>query len=140
MEQQQKDMENRLEIQRQEMELQIEMQMKAMTIHTERSVSSVINQVPQIVQGVLQGMGGYFNVTPLQLQAPSSFHPSLMLTGRVPTPQGSGTSSRPEPPMGMPTSSDQLENPLEGSPLNTSMTTSCEHSHSTHWNILSRCN
>ena len=58
-------MENELEMQRQEMELQMEMQMKEMTIHIEKSVSFVISQVPQIVQGVLQGIGGYFNVTPL---------------------------------------------------------------------------
>ena len=69
-------------------------------------------------------MGGYFNIIPLQLQPPSSSHPSLMLTGRVPNPQGSGTSSRPEPLMGMPASSGQLENPLKGSSPNTSAATS----------------
>jgi hypothetical protein len=46
MEQQRKNMENRLEMQRQEMELRMEMRMKEMTVHTERSVSSVISQVP----------------------------------------------------------------------------------------------
>jgi hypothetical protein len=91
------------------MELRMEMRMKGMTVHTKRFVSSVISQVPQIVQGVLQGMGGYFNAAPLQLQAPSSSQPALMLTGRVQTPQGSGTSSRPEPTVGMPGSFGHLK-------------------------------
>jgi hypothetical protein len=102
----------------------MEMRMKGMTVHTKRFVSSVISQVPQIVQGVLQGMGGYFNAAPLQLQAPSSSQPALMLTGRVQTPQGSGTSSRPEPTVGMPGSFGHLKDRPDGSPPHTSTATS----------------
>ena len=39
--------------------------MKEMTVHIERSVNSIISQVSQIVKDVLQGMGGYFNISPL---------------------------------------------------------------------------
>jgi hypothetical protein len=47
------------------MEMRKDQQRKEMVDFTERSVSSVINQVPQIMHNVLFSMGGYFNVTPL---------------------------------------------------------------------------
>jgi hypothetical protein len=54
-------MEHRMELQCQE----IELEHKELSELTHRTVSNVINQVPQIMQGILVGMGGYFNVTPL---------------------------------------------------------------------------
>jgi phage shock protein PspC (stress-responsive transcriptional regulator) len=46
--------------------LEMEQQQKDLAEYTQMSVNFVMTQVPQIVQGVLVGMGGYFNVPPLQ--------------------------------------------------------------------------
>jgi hypothetical protein len=54
------------------MKLRIEQQRKELAEYTQMSISLIINQVPQIVQGVLSGMEVYFIVAPLQLQALST--------------------------------------------------------------------
>jgi hypothetical protein len=61
-----------MEMQCLEMEPRMDQQRKELAEHTQMLVNSVITQVPQIVQGVLVGMGGYFNIAPLQLQGPTS--------------------------------------------------------------------
>jgi hypothetical protein len=88
MEQQRRDMEARMEMQHLEMELRMDQQRKELTEYTQMSVNSVMTQVPQIVQGVLVGMGGYFNVQPLQFQGPATSQPALMLTSKSLIPMG----------------------------------------------------
>jgi hypothetical protein len=64
-------------------------------------------------------MGDYFDVVPLQLQGPTIYQSSFMLTGKVPMSQGRGSSSKPQSTLGRPTSSIHLEDRPEGSPPNT---------------------
>jgi hypothetical protein len=59
----------------------------------EKSVQTMMNQVPVIVHNALLGVGGVMNVAPLQLKGPSLLQPALMLTKGHPKPQGSGTST-----------------------------------------------
>ena len=99
MEQQWKEMEFCMEQQQKELTLRMEPQHCELAAFIERSVSAVISQVPHLVQNVFSGMGGILNIAPLQLQAPSSSQPPLMLTENMPIPQGSGTSTRGESTM-----------------------------------------
>jgi hypothetical protein len=64
-----------------------------MAIMHEKSVQTMMNQVPVIVHNALLGVGGVMNVAPLQLKGPSLLQPALMLTKGHPKPQGSGTST-----------------------------------------------
>jgi hypothetical protein len=74
----------------------MDQQRKDMAIMHEKSVQTMMNQVPVIVHNALLGVGGVMNVAPLQLKGPSSSQPTFMLTEGHPTPQGSGTSTRNE--------------------------------------------
>jgi hypothetical protein len=96
LEQHRLDIEMRMEQQRKDMDIHMDQQRKDMAIMHEKSVQTMMNQVPIIVHNALLGVGGVMNVAPLQLKGPSSSHPPLMLTEGHPTPQGSGTSARGE--------------------------------------------
>jgi hypothetical protein len=74
------------------MDIRMDQQRKDMAIMHEKSVQTMMNQVPLIVYNALLGVGGVMNVAPLQLKGPSSSQPALMLTEGNPTPQGNGTS------------------------------------------------
>jgi hypothetical protein len=67
-----------------------------MAVFAERSMQSVINQVPLIVQNVFSGMEGFMNIAPLQLKGLASSQHALMLTQDNQTAQGSGSSTRAE--------------------------------------------
>ena len=54
-------------------------------------VKTVFNQVPQLVQSAVLVV---MNVAPLQLKAPTTSQPALMITEGITTPQGSGTSTQ----------------------------------------------
>jgi hypothetical protein len=90
------DTEMRMEQQRKDMDIRMDQQRKDMAIMHEKSVQTMMNQVPVIVHNALLGIGGVMNVAPLQLKGPSSSQPALMLTEGNPTLQGSGTSTRSE--------------------------------------------
>ena len=64
-----------------------------MAIFAERSIHSMINQVPFIIQNVFLGMGGVINVIPLQLKGLTLLQPTHMITMGNQTPQGSGSST-----------------------------------------------
>jgi hypothetical protein len=96
LEQHRLDTEMRIEQQRKDMDIRMDQQRKDMAIMHEKSVQTIMNQVPVIVHNALLGVGGVMNVAPLQLKGPSSSQPALMLTEGHPTPQGSGTSTRGE--------------------------------------------
>jgi hypothetical protein len=113
-------MENRMEMQRLEMELRMDQQQKELVEYNQMSVNSAITKVPQIVQGILVGMGGYFNVAPLQIQGLASSQPALMIIDKTPTPQGSGTSTRDEQGSMKPSPSILPEGPPDRSPPTTS--------------------
>ena len=86
----------RLEEQRRDMAFHLEQQRLDMAAMTERTMQSMVNQVPFIVQNALLGLGAVMNVPPLQLKAPSSSQPSLLLMEQNRTPEGSGNSTRGE--------------------------------------------
>jgi hypothetical protein len=67
-----------------------------MAVIHEKSVQSMMNQVPLIVHNIFSGMGGVMNVAPLQLKGPASLQHALMLTEGNPMSQGSGSSTRAE--------------------------------------------
>jgi hypothetical protein len=90
------DTKMRMEQQRKDMDIRMDQQRKDMAIMHEKSVQTMMNQVPVIVHNALLGIGGVMNVAPLQLKGPSSSQPALMLTEGNPTPQGSRTSTRSE--------------------------------------------
>jgi hypothetical protein len=96
LEQHRLDTEMRMEQQQKDMDIRMDQQRKDMAIMHEKSVQTMMNQVPVIVHNALLGVGGVMNVAPLQLKGPSSSQPALMLTEGNPTPQGSGTSTRGE--------------------------------------------
>ena len=76
------------------MDTRIEQQRKDMTKMHEKSVQSMMNQVPFIVYNIFSGIEGVMNVALLQLKGLASSQLALMLTKGNPTPQGSGSSTR----------------------------------------------
>jgi hypothetical protein len=85
-----------MEQQRKDMDIHMDQQQKDMAIIHEKSVQTMMNQVPIIVHNALLGVGGIMNVAPLQLKGPSSSQPAFMLTEGNPMPQGYGTSTHGE--------------------------------------------
>jgi hypothetical protein len=65
-----------------------------MATFTERSMQSVISQVPLLMQGVFSSMEGIMNVAPLQMLGLTSSQLLLMLTKDMQTLQGSRSSTR----------------------------------------------
>jgi hypothetical protein len=96
LEQHQLDTEMRMEQQQKDMDIRMDQQRKDLAIMHEKSVQTMMNQVPVIVHNALLGVGGVMNIVPLQLKGPSSSQPALMLIEGNPTPQGSGTSTHDE--------------------------------------------
>jgi hypothetical protein len=94
LEQYQLDMEVQMEQKQKDMDMRMEQQRKDMATMHEKSVQSVMNQVPFIIHNVFSSMEGIMNVAPLQLKGPASSQPVLMLIEGNPTLQGSGSSTR----------------------------------------------
>jgi hypothetical protein len=60
-----KDMEMQMEQQQKDMNQRIEQQQLDMSTFNERSLQTIINQVPLIIQNVYSSMIGVFNIAPL---------------------------------------------------------------------------
>jgi hypothetical protein len=73
------------------MDQRMEQQWQDMISFSEKSMQTVINQVPLVVQSIFSSMGRIYNVQPLQLQAPLTSQPPFMFTEGIQTPQGSGS-------------------------------------------------
>lgn len=91
IEQQRLEHESRLEEQRKEMIWRLEQQRQDMLTISQETVKTVFSQVPQMVQTAVLAV---MNVAPLQLKAPTTSQPALMITEGHTTPQGSGTSAQ----------------------------------------------
>jgi hypothetical protein len=90
-EQQRLENESRLEEQRKEMNWRLEQTRQDMLTISQETVKNVFSQVPQMVQSAVLAV---MNVAPLQLKAPTTSQPALMITEGHTTPQGSGTSAQ----------------------------------------------
>ena len=91
LEQQRLDNESRMNEQRKEMNWRLEQTRQDMLSISAEIVKTVFNQVPQMVQEAVLAV---MNVAPLQLKAPTTSQPALMITEGNTTPQGSGTSAQ----------------------------------------------
>jgi hypothetical protein len=91
LEQQRLDNESRMEEQRKEMNWRLEQTRQDMLSISQETVKAVFNQVPQLVQNAVMAV---MNIAPLQLKAPTTSPPALMITEGMTTPQGSGTSAQ----------------------------------------------
>ena len=90
-EQQRLDNESRFEEQCKEMNWRLEQMQQDMLTISQETVKTVFNQVPQLVQSAVLAV---MNVAPLQLKAPTTSQPVLMITEGITTPQGSRTSAQ----------------------------------------------
>ena len=72
LEQHRLDMKVQMEQKQKDMDMHMEQQRKDMAIMHEKSMVSMMNQVPLIIYNVFSGMEGVMNVVPLQLKGLAS--------------------------------------------------------------------